>query len=280
MRGFGYFAARALGAHGDGAALDPLGRLAAADSAPYARIASLEAIGAIDGARAADLLLSHAEDADPAIAAAALTALGRVTDARVMPTLTRALRSVDAQRRHAAVLALSRRGGNDAVASLRWTAETESDPEVSRAALDGLTRLGGMASPGWEGAIDALVDLTADAGRRSAALDALSRVPAARVDRISHGLAHPLRTVRRSIIEALTRMKHPDASLRVREALDHADAVVREAAIIALDRIGARGVARKLSTLAATDPVDAVRRAAGVALSRHTDPNGEGGAGG
>ena len=273
-----YFAARALGAHGDRAALDPLGRIAAADSTPYARIAALEAIGAIDGAQAAELLLPHAEDADPAIAAAALAALGRVTDARVMPSLTRALRSADAQRRHAAVLALSRRGGSDAVASLRWTMETETNPQVAQGALDGLVRLGGLVAPGWEEAIDAMVDLTADAGRRAAALDALSRVPAARLDRISQGLVHPIRTVRRSTIEALTRMKHPAASRRVRQALDDEDPVVREAAVIALDRIGARGVARKLAALAASDPVVAVRRAAGVALSRQTDPEGEGGA--
>ena len=275
-----YFAARALGAHGDAAALESLGRMAATDSAPYGRIAALEAVGAIDGAAAADLLLPHAEDPDPAIAAAALTALGRVSDGRVMPTLTRALRSAEAQRRHAAVQALSRRGGNDAVASLRWTVETEADPEIAQAALDGIGRLGGLAGSGWEEAIEALIDLTAEAGRRTAAVDALSRVPPARVPRITRGLVHPIKTVRRSMIEVLTRMKHPDASLRVREALDHADPVVREAAVIALDRIGARGVARKLSALAANDPVVAVRRAADVALSRYSEPKGEGGAGG
>jgi HEAT repeat protein len=151
---------------------------------------------------------------------------------------------------------------------------------VADAALEGIARLAGLAGSAWTEAIDALIDLTADTNRRAAALEALARVPPDRVDRVARGLTHPLATVRRSTIEALTRLKHPDASARVRDALDHEDPVVREAAVIAVDRIGARGVARKLSAIAAADPDIAVRRAASVALARDVDRQGEGGPGG
>jgi HEAT repeat protein len=97
---------------------------------------------------------------------------------------------------------------------------------------------------------------------------------------MARGLTHPAANVRRSTIEALTRMKHPDASARVRDALDHEDPVVREAAVIALDRIGARGILRKLSALASSDPDAAVRRAAAVSVARYPAQGGEGGVSG
>jgi HEAT repeat protein len=81
-------------------------------------------------------------------------------------------------------------------------------------------------------------------------------------------------------VEALTRMKHPDASARVRGALDNPDAGVREAAVLALKRIGARGLLAKLSMMSDADPDPSVRRAAAAAISRQAEPGSEGGAGG
>jgi HEAT repeat protein len=81
-------------------------------------------------------------------------------------------------------------------------------------------------------------------------------------------------------IEALTRIKDPDAAACVRGALDDPDAGVREAAIMALKRIGARGLAAKLSVMSESDPDPAVRRAAAAVTARRPDPGSEGGAGG
>jgi HEAT repeat protein len=275
-----YYAARALGAHRDPAALDALGPIAGMDPVPHVRIAALQAIGAIDGARAVDLLLPQADDQDPAIAAAALASLGCVSDQRASEALGRALRAEDPVRRRAAIAALTASGSAASVASLRWVAETDASLEVVEAALDGIARIARLSRAGWMEAIDALVDLTAETSRRSAALDALAHVPAGRVDRVARGLGHPMVNVRRATLEALTRMKHPDASARVRDALDHPDPVVREAAVIALDRIGARGLLRKLSAMANGDPAVAVRRAAALALTRYPTQTGEEGVSG
>lgn len=275
-----YFAARALGRHRHADALAPLGAVAAGDQAPHVRIAALEAIGVIDGSRAVELLSPHVEDTDTAIAAAALASLGRVTDDGALVTIHRALRSADPARRHASVTALSARGGPASVASLRWAAEADASTEVRQAALDGISRLAGLPNDGWEDAVDALVDLMSDGKHRDGVLDVLAHLPPTRVDRVVRGLAHPAAKVRRATIEALTRMKRPEASACVRASLDHEDASVREAAVIALDRIGARGVFRKLSAMAATDTDAAVRRAAAAALFRQPDPEGDGGAGG
>ena len=60
-------------------------------------------------------------------------------------------------------------------------------------------------------------------------------------------------------------MQRPEASAAIRSALDDDDPNVREAAIVALDRLGARGVGRKLALMARDDPSRAVRRAAAAA---------------
>jgi HEAT repeat protein len=275
-----YFAARSLGEHGAADALDDLAEVAAHDLAPHVRIAALEAIGAIDGPRAAELLARHAEDSDAEIAAAAVTSLGRVADGAAAATLARALRSPDPARRLSAITAFSLRGGPDGVASLQWTAEADAIRDVALAAIGGLARLATGTGEGWELAVDALVELTADPKQQDAALVALARLPAGRAERVAKGVSHPIGRVRRKTIEALTRMKDPDAAARLRGALDDADAGVREAAVIALKRIGARGLVGKLSVMSESDPDSAVRRAAAAATSRQPDPGSEGGAGG
>ena len=275
-----YFAARSLGEHGEADALADLAEVAAHERAPHVRIAAVEAIGAINGPRAAELLAPYAEDSDAEIAAAAITSLGRVTDGAAAAALARALRSPDPVRRLAAVTALSLREGADSVASLRWTAEADTSAEVSDAAVSGLARLATAMGEGWHQAVDALVELTADSKQQEAAFAALARVPAGCVDAVAKGLTHPISRVRRMTVETLTRMKHPDASARVRGALDSPDAGVREAAVLALKRIGARGLLAKLSMMSESDPELSVRRAAAAAISKQPEPGGDRGAGG
>jgi len=97
---------------------------------------------------------------------------------------------------------------------------------------------------------------------------ALSSLPDARIPRIAAALRRDPPVIRRALIAALGRMKHPDASLALRTALDDDDPNVREAAITALDRLGARGVSRIFARLAREDSSTIVRRAAASALSR------------
>jgi HEAT repeat protein len=275
-----YFAARALGQHAHAGSLDRLAALAKEDAAPHVRIAALESIGAIDGPRAAGILAPFAEDPDPAIGVPAIVALGGVPDAAALPPVQHALRSGDPARRLAAVRALAARAAEESLDLLRWTAVGDDDGDVARAALEGLARLAAMPDGKWAEAVDALVDLTAEPKCREDAVHAIARLPSRTAGRVARGLRHTALEVRRATIDALTRMKHPDASAHVRAALGDEDATVRETAVRALDRIGARGLSSRLSLMAAGDPDPAVRRAASSALSRQPGPEGEGGASG
>jgi HEAT repeat protein len=271
-----YFAARSLAQHRHEPDLDVLAKLAAADPAPYVRIAALDAIGAIDGPRAAALLAVYAEDEDSSISAAAIAALGHVADAEALQCLLQALRSPDPVRRLAAIGGLAEGGGAERVMALRWTAAADADDDTARAALAGLGRLAAEGSGAWEDAVDALLELSGVPSRREPAVAALAGVPVSRMGRVASGLSHASDGVRRAAVDALIRMKTPAASARVREALADGDAVVREAAVTALDRVGTPGLFATFARLAEHDPAVEVRRVAAAAIARHADRRDDG----
>jgi HEAT repeat protein len=263
-----YYAARSLGELRDSAAVPRLGELARDDAAMHVRIAALEAVGTIDGATAVDVLLPHAEHEHAELAAAALRGLGRVSDARAAAALLSALRSTDPARRVAAVAGLGLQASPAAVEALEWTAVADADDGVSCAAIDALSALARRTDGGADAAVRALIAITAEPARYDRAVSTLAGLPHHRIPPVAAGLRHGQPGVRRAVIAALSGMQHPDASSGIRVALDDEDAGVREAAVTALDRLGARGIGRKLSAMARDDASLAVRRAAAAALSR------------
>jgi HEAT repeat protein len=258
-----YYAVRALGELGLGAAR--LGGAADADPAMHVRIAAIEALGGFRGASIADILLAHASGDQPDLAAAAVRALGRSGDRRAPSALRAALRSTDAAVRLAAVTAFRNAGTPDGIDALQWTAAADGDDAVALAAVDALGALARCGGAEPSPAVAALIASTAEARTHDAAVTALSRLPETRIDAVAGGLTHPQPQVRRATIAALGRMQRPEASAAIRAALDDEDAAVRESAVVALERLGARGIARKFALMAREDPSRAVRRAAAAA---------------
>lgn len=255
-----YYAVRALGALGAGA--PRLAGVADADPAMHVRIAAIEALAAAASADSTDVLLAHASGPVPDLAAAAVRALGRSADPRASSALRSALRSADASVRLAGVTALRHAGTSDATAALQWTAAADEDDAIALAAVDALGALARCGGQDPAAAVAALLASTAEPRTRDAAIAALSRLPDTGIEGVAAGLRHALPHVRRATIAALGRMQRPEASAAIRTALDDGDAGVREAAIVALERLGARGVGRTLARMANDDPSYAVRRAA------------------
>jgi HEAT repeat protein len=262
-----YFSARSLASHRAVTSMPVLVEAAANDPAMHVRIAALGAIGAVDGTTAVEALLPYTDAPEPELAAAALRGLGVASDDRAMQALRAGLRAPDATRRLAAVAGLAVRGSDERVNLLAWTASADEDETVGQAAIDALARIG-RSGPHADAAVDALVRITAEPGRRHQAVAALSTLPDVRIPRIAGALRRDPPVIRRTLIDALGRMKHPDASAALRTALEDEDPLVREAAITALDRLGVRGVSMAFAKLARQDPSRVVRRAASAALSR------------
>jgi HEAT repeat protein len=259
-----YYAARALGEIGTGQSR--LAAIAAHDPAMHVRLAAIEALGAFGGPDAAGILLSYAASDDADLAAAAIRALGPSTDPRAAAALRAALRSPLASLRLAGVTAFRARGTADGVSALQWEAAADADDAVALAAVEALGALARRGGHDGAAAADALLSSTPEPRTRDAAVAALAQLPDAQIDAVAAGLTHVQPQVRIATIAALARMHHPDASGAIRGALDDDTASVREAAVIALDRLGVRGIARKLAQMAREDPSRAVRRAAAAAV--------------
>jgi HEAT repeat protein len=259
-----YYAARALAELRAGGAR--LLAMADSDPAMHVRIAAIEALGALGGGACVEMLLALAAARDEDLAAAAVRSLGRSTDPRAADVLRGALRASAAAVRLAAVTAFRSRGSDDGVPALQWTAVADADDTIAMAAVEALGALGRRTGAEGAVAVDALLACTAEPRTRDAAVAALSHLPETRIDAVAAGLSHAQPSVRIAVIAALARLRHPDASAAMRGALDDKEAAVREAAVVALDRLGARGIGRRLARMAREDPSRSVRRAAAAAM--------------
>jgi HEAT repeat protein len=257
-----YFSARSIGRLGLPDGVPALERLAQTDPANHVRIAAVESLARIGGARVVAFLAPFVESNDNDLARAAIAGLGLIGHPDALPPLLAALRSPDPARRVDALRAVGERGGPGAVDALRWVAGADAEPQVVQSAIRALSRL---ATPE---AVETLITLTSDPIRREACVTALSQLGKEQIQLIGQGLRHAQPAVRRAVVEVLGRMKQQEASGLLSTALQDNDASVRLAAVNALAHLGSRSAERQLVTMARTDPEPAVRRAAKKALRR------------
>ncbi|HTL43666.1 MAG TPA: HEAT repeat domain-containing protein [Vicinamibacterales bacterium] len=265
-----YFALNSLGTLRVAAAVQRIVTLSSTDPGMHVRIAALDALGKIGGTAAADVLLRHAAHDDSDLAAAALRALGGSSDPRAERALSEAARSGDRARRLAAVDALATKPASGRIPLLAWISAADEDDRVRASAIEALAAAA-RAETTSTIAISELVTLAADGRCRDGALKALSQLPPDRISALEAAFDASGAAARCVLIPAFCRMQQPDASAVIRKALDDPDPSVREAAIRALDELGARGVARRFSLMARQDPSRSVRRAAAAAFARQSD---------
>jgi HEAT repeat protein len=238
------------------------------DPAGQVRLAALEVLGRLDPPDAVAVLEPLTASQDPDIVRAAIRALGHVDHPDVMPILDAALRADDTWRRLEAVGAIAARGTPEAAATLLWAAAVDGEIDVANAAIAALAVLASRDGTAATAATEALVSLTAEPSRRETSIAALAGLPIRRVEEVAAGLRHLSPGVRRATVEALGRMKRLDASQWMESALDDPEAAVRATAVAELRRLGSRRAARKLLSLARTDPDVEVRRAAVMAVTQ------------
>jgi HEAT repeat protein len=261
-----YFAARSLGLLRDPAAAAALLSAAEADASQPVRVAALEAIGSLGTAVALEPLIRCASEENVDVAAAALHAIGTIGGAEATAVLQTAARADDPHRRRAAVHALSAAAGEDAVRTLEWLAAADAEPSVADAAFAALAGIASGSSAAAAAAVDSLVSQLADAERAGAALQALAHLPPLRLAELAAGLRHRNPSVRRRVVDALARHHSREATRLLAAAFDDDDSRVREAAAVAVARLGTRAHDTVLGRLAASDPSKSVRRAASDAL--------------
>jgi HEAT repeat protein len=264
---------RTLGAIGAAEAVAPVLAAVERDPAPHVRLAAIEVLGRISPSEALEVLEPLTASPNPDIARAALAALGNVSRDEALTILEHHSRAPQVSTRLATVDALAKRCEPRVPHILQWMAAVDSAPEVVSAALDALARVGNRDDEQGGAAARALIALTAEPSRREAAINVLSSLPPRRIGDIAAGLRHASTDVRCASVEALGRMKRPDASRALESALDDGASLVRLTAVAELKHLGTHTSQRKLMALARTDPDGEVRHAAMRAVA-HVDGPG------
>jgi HEAT repeat protein len=263
-----YFALRSIGAFGDATVAPAVVGVLKQDPAGQVRLAAIDALGRLDPPDLVAIIKPLTVSSDADLARAAIQALGHTKDARAQPILENLGRGADVWRRLAAVVAIGVRGGVDAASTLQWVAAADADPDVAHAAIAALALIGCRGGADATAATTALIALTAEPVHREKVIASLAELPSDRIDDIATGLEHPSPDVRCATIEALGRMRRPDATRSVERALQDAVAAVRATAVAELRRLGSRAAAKTLLRLARTDPDREVRQAAVMAVTQ------------
>jgi HEAT repeat protein len=261
---------RSLGAIGAREAVAPVLRTVERDPAPHVRLAAIEVIGRISPSEALGVLEPLTASPNPDIARAAIAALGNVNRVEALTILEHHSRDARVSTRLATVEALASRREARVPQILQWMAAVDRAPEVVSAAVEALARVGRRDDEQGSAAARALIALTAEPSRRESAISVLSSLPPRRIADIAAGLRHASTDVRSASVEALGRMKRPDASRALESALDDRVSLVRLTAVAELKHLGTQTSQRKLLALARTDPDGEVRHAAMRAVA-HAD---------
>jgi ParB family chromosome partitioning protein len=263
-----YVALRSLGLIGDRRAAPAVLERLRDDTAPHVRLAAMDVVGRLTPPGALEILEPFTASEDRDMARAAIRGIGHVGNAEALSCLERFLHVPETWRRLEGVSAIASRSEPRVAQLLQWTAAADDHPEVSAAAIDALARIGAREDAQGVAATRALVALAAERDVREAVVAALATLPHRLVGEIAGGLRHPVVEVRRACVEALGRMKRPEASRALEEALSDAMPAVRLTAIAELRHLGTRAPERALINLARADPDAAVRRAAMQAMAR------------
>jgi HEAT repeat protein len=267
-----FVALRSVGIIGDPVAAPGVVARLEDDPAPHVRLAAIEVIGRMTSADALTVLEPLTRSPNDDIARTATAALGNVDRDEALSILEQASRAPQAWKRLAAVEALARRRETRVPQILQWLAAVDSAPEVVAAAVDALARVGMRDDEQGSAAARALIALTAEPSRRESAIAVLSGLPPQRIADVVAGLHHASTDVRCASVEALGRMKRPEASRALEMALDDGASAVRLTVIAELKHLGTRTSQKKLMALARTDPDGEVRHAAMRAIAHADGP--------
>jgi HEAT repeat protein len=264
-----YFSADAIGRRGDGDAASALAGLAGTDPAPHVRIASLQALTAVNPEMAGVIGVELIHDPDRELATAALRAVAGGGE-RADDVLEEMVRSADVERARGAVRALAHRPTVRAVETLGWAARMAAPADLPQLAVNGLARLASDPDSAIRvAAVDALIELASAGPARETATAALAAIPEDLIDHVAAALLSARQAVRLAAVETLARMRDARASRSLLSALGDPDGMVRGAAVAAFGRLGTPTAAEPILELTTADPDDGVRRLAAEVCRRH-----------
>ncbi|HEX4406528.1 MAG TPA: HEAT repeat domain-containing protein [Polyangia bacterium] len=255
-----YYACQALGKLASEPAAEAIIRLLA-DPAGQVRVAAVEALSCLRGDAAAQALNAAAVDADSDIQRAALVGLGVAQRSDALPLILNAARSPDAATRLVAISALAGFRSLSVLSAFR-VAAADPDESVRTASIGFLAAMtGGPATR-------TLISLLATGTVTEQVLAALSLHVEGRIAGLVVGLEEADDETAPALTSALARMRRPDASAALVQAMSMRNVAARKAAASALAVLGSKEALAALRTAASADPQPEVRQICSLLLSR------------
>jgi HEAT repeat protein len=222
------------------------------DPAGQVRVAAVEALAHLSSDEAQEVLREAATSAEPDIQRAALIGLGIGRRPASLAPLLAACRSEDPATRLVALSAVVEFPAKDVVPMLA-SAAADPDPTIRSAAV------GLLAGRDGPEATEALIALL-DGHRQEELVDALSVPVPGRIAALLSGLETANEEVAPMLTSALARMRRPDATASLREAVVLPNVAARKAAATSLGALGTREALGVLRDVAERDPDLQVRQ--------------------
>jgi HEAT repeat protein len=255
-----YYACQALGRLGFEGAAEVITRLLH-DQAGQVRVAAVEALASFTSPVAVEALRTAAGDRDPDIRRAALVGLGVAKRADALPIILAATASDDASTRLVAISAIGGFESPDALTALARAA-SDLDEGVRSAAIGYLA-----ARPG-QAATDVLIHLLRGSGDRERVLAALAIPTVGRIAGLVAALEMADDELAPQLASALARLRRPDATAALLEALSSPNVRARKAVATTLAAIGSKDVLAALKRSASSDPDPEMRLICSLLLSQ------------
>ena len=253
-----YYACQSLGKLGDDTAVEEMLRLLQ-DPAGQVRVVAVEALAHLDAPRALEALKAAARSEDPDVQRAALLGLGARKVAAALPVLLAATQSVDAATRLIALSAIAPYPDGSVVAALE-AAAGDAETTVRDAAI------GYLSARDEPAAAAALIGLLGNALLRERAVEALASPGRSRIPALSAALETADHDLANALVAALARMRRPDATAAIVDALLAANVFARRAAASALGALRTPEARAALERAADNDRDEEVRKASRAAL--------------
>jgi HEAT repeat protein len=231
------------------------------DTAGQVRVAVVEALANIRGARALEALHAAAAGNDPDVRRAALLGLGHVKHPASLPAIRLALLESDAATRLVALSALAEYELPE-IAEELGRAVSDADDGVRAAAVNLLA-----SRPGLD-ATRALMAQLHNGPMRARVVAALAQPEPGRVEALVEGLKHSTPETAPLLASALARTPRADAASALQEAFATQDVILRRAIAPALARLRTSTARTLLAHAASFDEDDEVRLVSAAALER------------
>jgi HEAT repeat protein len=241
------------------------------DAGKVERMHAATALGDLADPRSIPVLITASTGNDPNVRAHALSALQKYADPNAMNAILQGLRDQHVIPRTAAVKATGMAGLADAIPFLEFRVSTDPERSVRDAALDALASIGGERSMAFLASY--IDDDKQPINQRSRAFSVLlAHGSPEYIDRLMLVLQRYAADKDRSIFNAFAKAAlatdHSNATAAARLLMNDNDHTTRLGAIAWTDRTRAIDLIEHLRSLAASDPVEAVRRRATAALER------------